>query len=211
VEIIDNILTKDAPLDYQEVMNELRGYEAPRDRLSRLVQQGQVVRVKQGLYLSPGAKVDPLVLSALVYGPSYVSLETAMAIHGMIPERTEEITAITSKRAKLFATPVGRFRYHPVNERVFPCGFQIVEADGGSYLLAEPEKALCDRVARVRGLSAQRDVEPLLAEDLRIDMDTLATLRLPLMKEITERYRRKNVTAFYRWLNRWREKRGRPS
>jgi len=211
VEIIDNILTKDTPLDYQEVMNELRGYEAPRDRLSRLVQQGQVVRVKQGLYLSPGAKVDPLVLSGLVYGPSYVSLETAMAIHGMIPERAEEITAITSKRAKLFATPVGRFRYHPVNERVFPCGFQIVEADGGSYLLAEPERALCDRVARVRGLSAQRDVEPLLAEDLRIDMDTLATLRLPLMKEITERYRRKNVTALYLWLNRWREKRGRPS
>ncbi len=56
--------------------------------------------VKKGLYI-PGArpgeelKVDPLVLSGLISGPSYVSLETALSTYGLIPERVEEITCIT--------------------------------------------------------------------------------------------------------------------
>lgn len=196
------------PFDYQLAMDRLRDYRAPRDKLGHLCRSGAVIRVRKGLYV-PGWRlgeeppVEPLVLAGLIYGPSYVSLETALARHGLIPERVEEITCITSKRAKDFRTPVGRFRYEPVSERVFGCGIRLEQARGGAFFMAEPEKALCDRVAMISGLKAAREVAAVLEDDLRVDVDAvMSTFRLPLVQEIAELYRRKNVAAFHRWLSR---------
>jgi hypothetical protein len=196
----------DQPFDYQLAMDRLRDYRAPRDRLGLLCEKGEVIRVRKGLYV-PGSRrgeeppVDPLVLSGLVYGPAYVSLETALMKHGLIPERVEEITCITSKRAKQFDTPVGRFRYEPVNERVFGIGIRLEQTRGGSYFLAEQEKALCDRLAMISGLSSARDLLATLEDDLRVDVDeVVSTFRLPLVAEIATAYRRSSVSAFHRWL-----------
>jgi hypothetical protein len=202
------VLPYDQPFDYQLAMDRLRDYRAPRDKLGHLCRSGAVIRVRKGLYVSgwrlgEEPPVEPLVLAGLIYGPSYVSLETALARHGLIPERVEEITCITSKRAKDFRTPVGRFRYEPVSERVFGCGIRLEQARGGAFFMAEPEKALCDRVAMISGLKAAREVAAVLEDDLRVDVDAvMSTFRLPLVQEIAELYRRKNVAAFHRWLSR---------
>jgi predicted transcriptional regulator of viral defense system len=202
------VLPYDQPFDYQLAMDRLRDYRAPRDKLGHLCRSGAVIRVRKGLYV-PGWRlgeeppVEPLVLAGLIYGPSYVSLETALARHGLIPERVEEITCITSKRAKDFRTPVGRFRYEPVSERVFGCGIRLEQARGGAFFMAEPEKALCDRVAMISGLKAAREVAAVLEDDLRVDVDAvMSTFRRPLVQEIAELYRRKSVAAFHRWLSR---------
>ena len=142
------------PFDYQLAMDRLAGYRAPRNKLRNLCLSGDLVRIRKGLYVAPTFPsrppgVDPLALAPLIYGPSYVSLETALAHHGLIPERVYEITSVTSKRAKLFRTPVGRFSYRPVNESVYGYGVGLQPATGGAYFLAEPEKALCDRIACV--------------------------------------------------------------
>lgn len=186
-------------------MDRLAGYRAPRNKLRSLCLSGDLVRVRKGLYVAPAfpgrpPAVDPLVLAPLIHGPSYVSLETALAWHGLIPERVEEVTSVTCKRAKLFLTPVGRFSYRPVNETAYSYGVGLQSAAGGAFFLAAPEKALCDRIAGVRGLRAQRDVPELLADDLRVDMDAVVLMRLPLVREVARRYRRQNVTAFLRWL-----------
>ncbi len=61
-------------------------FRAPRDKLHRLCEDGEIVQVKRGLYISgtTGRRLDggSRVLSGLVYGPSYVSLETALTHHG---------------------------------------------------------------------------------------------------------------------------------
>jgi len=193
-------------------MDRLREYRAPRDRLGLLCENGEFIRVRKGLYV-PGWRhgqeppVDPLVLSGLVYGPAYVSLETALLRHGLIPERVEEITCITSKRAKQFNTPVGRFRYEPVNERAFGIGIRLEQTRGGSYFLAEPEKALCDRLAMLSGLPTVRDMRAALEDDLRADVEAvISTFCLPLVAEIAEAYRRSSVSAFHRWLAREQKK-----
>jgi predicted transcriptional regulator of viral defense system len=194
------------PFDHALAMDRLKKYRAPRDRLARLCQQGKVVRVRQGLFVPVGAEaqeatVDPLVLSGLIFGPSYVSLETALARYGLLLERVTEVTCITSKRAKNFETPVGRFSYMPVNEQVFPLGLRLESAQGGSFFLAEPEKALCDRIAQVPGLTATRDVSMLLEQELRMEVDEIIRhFRLELVQQIAAAYRRKNVAAFARWL-----------
>lgn len=197
-------LPTDVPFDYQLAMDRLRDFQAPRDKLHRLCESGEIIQVKRGLYIAgtPGGvgAVDPRVLSGLVYGPSYVSLETAFAHYGMIPERVEEITCMTSKRARSFDTPVGRFRYLPVPERAYAVGLTRESAKGGAYLLALPEKAICDRVAQARGLTAQRDVPAFLLADLRIEEDRLDELDAGLIESIATAYRRNPVTAFAKWI-----------
>jgi len=206
-------LPTDVPFDYQLLMNRLEGrFRAPRNKIQSLCRSGEIVRVKKGLYI-PGTRpgeepnVDPLVLSGLIYGPSYVSLETALSWHGLIPERVDEVTCITTKRARVFRTPVGRFSYVPIREEAYPLGVRLESGRGGSWFLAEPEKALCDRIARVRGLEAMREVPAMLAENLRIERADLDRLRMDLVQEIATLYRRKSVTAFARWLEKERSSR----
>jgi hypothetical protein len=196
----------DHPFDYQFAMDRLRHYAAPRDKLRRLCEDGTVVQIKKGLYIpaaiNDSKAIDPFVLAALIYGPSYVSHETALAHYGLIPERVEEITCTATKRSRTFDTPLGKFRYFPANERAFGFGYRLEKTHGGSWFLAEPEKALCDRVSRVKGLSAVKDVASLLIEDFRIEPDDLKDFRLPLLREAAERYRRKNVRALSKWFEK---------
>lgn len=203
-------LPKGLPFDYQLAMDRLKGYAAPRNKLKQLCESKQVVRLKRGLYVrSPGEEVNPLVLAGLIYGPSYVSLETALVFYGLIPERTAEVTSIclgkATRKVKRFQTPLGRFSYRPVNERVFSFGFKLATEDGANYFLAEPEKALCDRIALVRGLSTMQEVRSLVFDDLRIDPEALRSFRVPLVNEISSRYQRRNVKAFALWLARGME------
>jgi len=197
------LLPRDTPFDYQLAMQRLSDYAAPRDKLRQLCVQGEIARVKKGLYtpLDEGRPViDPLVLSGLVYGPSYVSRETALAIHGLIPERVEEITAMTSLKEKRFVTPAGRFTYRVMPKAAFALGVGIAEARGGTYFLACPEKALCDRVAMVRGLTGTAEVEALLVEDLRIELGAFAGMDVALLSQIADAYGRRNVRALANWL-----------
>lgn len=199
-------LPTDVPFDYQLLMDRLDSrFSAPRNKIQSLCRSGEIIRVRKGLYV-PGnrvaTRIDPLVLSGLVYGPSYVSRESALAWHGLIPEAVDEITCMTSKRAKLFRTPVGRFSYVPINEGAFPIGILLETGQGGSWFMAEPEKAICDRIAQVKGLHTMRDVPDLLQDDLRISPEDLNSLRVPMVLEIAKRYRRKNVSAFARWLEK---------
>lgn len=197
----------DIPFDYQLAMDRLAGFNAPRNKIRNLCRSGDLVRVKKGLYVAPtfpgrSPEVSPLVLAGLIYGPAYVSLETALAHHGLIPERVNEITSVTTKRAKRFDTPLGRFTYHPISEFAYSYGVSLATASGGSFFLASPEKALCDRVARVRQLTAARDIPELLEEDLRVDVDRVRTFSLTEVREIARRYHKRSVTALLRWLER---------
>jgi len=194
-------------------MDRVAAYRAPRNKIRNLRGNGDLLRIKKGLYVAssfPGRPpaVSPLALAALVYGPSYVSLESALSQHGLIPERVDEITSVTCSRAKRFQTPLGRFTYRPVNERAFSYGVGLQSAAGGSFFLAEPEKALCDRIACIRHLTAMRDIPAVLEEHLRVDLDAVIRMRLDVVRNIANRYRRRNVDAFLRWLERYGTKTG---
>ncbi len=197
-------LPRDQPYDYALLTDRLHGYGAVRDKITRLLASGEVVRVKKGLYVPGGAvalrQVDPLVLSGMVSGPSCVSFEKALELHGLIPERVVEITCATTQRRREFLTPVGRFSYRPVPLTVFGAGVERREAAGGHYFLATPERALCDCAGRHSGLQRLTDVEPWLRENLRITSEPLGLLNPASITELSQLYRRHPVTLLARWL-----------
>jgi len=192
-ELRRRILTDE--FDFRTIMSVLEEYSHPRDRITRLLEQGVILQIRRGLYIfaEPFAK-HPLsreLLANLVHGPSYVSMESALEYHAMIPEQTMAMTSASFSRGRSFETPVGLFIYRRVPERVFSIGVDRVEIPGGrSFLMARPEKALADMVHIDRGLELRsfRAVEEYLYDNLRIDPASIEALDASLMESISAAY-----------------------
>lgn len=181
--------------DYQTLLHGLRHYARPRDRITRLLAGGAIVRVKKGLYVfGPTYRRRPFsleVLANLISGPSYVSFEYALGFWGLIPEHVNTVTSATVGRTRAFQTPVGRFTYRPVPRRVFAIGvLSTGPGESPSCLRASPEKALCDTLVAARGLAATspRALERALQEDLRIDSARVRDLDAGLVRRLAERW-----------------------
>jgi hypothetical protein len=106
----------------------------------------------------------------MIYGPSYISFEYALAYYGLIPERVEEVTSVTTGKSKLFMTPAGRFSYTHVSTSYYSFGFGRKQlGDERTFLIAGPEKAVADRVVREKGGFSLRGMREFLFDSLRID------------------------------------------
>jgi predicted transcriptional regulator of viral defense system len=193
-----DLLRADVPFeefDYQTLLNACRGFAAPRDHITRLLQTGAIIRVKKGLYVfGPTYRRGPYsleLLANLVSGPSYVSFECALGYFGLIPERVETLTSACFGKARTFETPVARFSYRPVPRYVFGVGVSLVEAGPNrAFLMATREKALCDTIVAARGLAARswRALRTTLADDLRIDLEQLGSLDAGIVRDLAARW-----------------------
>jgi predicted transcriptional regulator of viral defense system len=161
--------------DYQALMGALSEYANPRDRVTALLRRGDIIRVKKGIYVfGDGLRRRPYsreLLANLVYGPSFVSLDSALSFHGLIPERIESLTSVTTKRPRSFNTPVGTFIYRQSPRSSFHIGIDRREEGEVAFLIATPERALADKIRDERGAGqrTRADMARYLLEDLRID------------------------------------------
>jgi len=68
--------------DYQTLLECLKKYSRPRDKITDLLKTGDIIRIKKGLYLfGDEYRLRPYsreILSNLIYGPSYISLDYAL-------------------------------------------------------------------------------------------------------------------------------------
>ena len=177
--------------DYQTLMDALAAYAAPRDRVSSLLRQGDIIRVKKGLYVfNENIRRKPIcreLFANLIYGPSYLSLDYALQYHGLIPERVTTLTSVTTGRSRLFDTPLGRFEYRMIPLPAFRTGMdRVALEDGRSFLIAVPEKALADKLLCERGIGirGRRELQRHLEEELRIDRADLSRLDPDRLDEI---------------------------
>lgn len=177
----------------------LRDASDKRGKIARMIHAGQLLQLRRGLYATR-RDIHPYGLAASIYGPSYVSFETALAFHGLIPEAVHEITSATLKRAKAFENAFGRYTYRNVPRRVFPVGIVRITEGGIPFLIASPTKALCDRIAlepRMRSMSDVRQWADLmrLSNEHEIDPVTLTAC--------AERYRRPAVRLLRRTVEKY--------
>jgi len=116
-----------------------------------------------------------------------------MAFWNMIPERVELTISMTMKRKKRFETPVGRFSYLYCPKKAFNIGVQL-EAAGNqkNFLVASPEKALCDMIAIQTHISTKKEMKEYL-ELMRLDSSVIKNFDLPLLEEIKTGYRRQSI------------------
>jgi len=186
--------------DYLMLLEALKGYDRPRDKITSLLKQGVILRVKKGIYVfGKNLSRRPYsreVLANMIYGPSYLSLDSALQNHGLIPEHAEAVTSVTCGRGRRFSTPVGLFIYRRIPMKAYSIGFDQVKLDSGrSVLIAVPEKAVADRLHDDRGVSIrnQEDMKSYLSKNLRIDLDRIGQMDAKLLTELAIRYRSRKI------------------
>lgn len=129
----------------------LSDYQDSRGKIHALSKKGLLKPIKQGVYLlSEDLGFRPYskeILANLIYGPSYISLETALSNFGFIPERVSDTTSICFGRGKNFSTPVGEFKFYHVKASIYSSGVMLKEVFSGAFCQhATAEKALFDFV-----------------------------------------------------------------
>jgi len=170
----------------------LADYRRPNDKISELLIDQALIPIKRGLYvLNPKRTGRPLslpLIANMLYGPSYVSLDFALSYYGLIPEAVYEVTSVTTGRAKTYDTPVGRFSYEHASLKSYPLGIASVANDSGHFfLMATPEKALCDKLMQTSNLriNSVKSMLDYLEQDLRLDLDEFAKFDPELLRRIT--------------------------
>lgn len=195
-------------IDYLLLKSLLSDTRHPRDKITRLLKNHALIRVKKGLYVfGPQVTQKPFsteLLANLIYGPSTISLEYALSFYGFIPERVYKITSITNKRNKHFSTPVGEFSYRYLSPLKYPIGIARLSIDGKYIFIATPEKALADVLLFSpikKEINNIQQLEDYLLEDQRMDETKLKTLNIKLFQEIAATYQSPIINLLINYLN----------
>jgi predicted transcriptional regulator of viral defense system len=175
------------------LLQRYKTYVNPSAKIGRLVKDGDLTPIIKGLYETDRA-VPGYYLANVIYGPSYLSFEYALAWHDLIPEAVFTFTSATcgKRRKKLYDTPFGVFTFRDVPVAAFPYGTELHEEDGRAFMIASAEKAVCDQLYTCSPCSNRNELRQLLFEDLRIDETAFRDADLNEMSELAGLYQTKN-------------------
>ena len=113
--------------------------------LNRLSRQGLLLKVYRGVWAEPGARVlSPFEVIPHLFPRQrvYVSFISALHLHGIVEQIPQVITLASTSHSNTIRTQAGIFSIHQIAPAFFD-GFDWYKGDG-SFLIAEPEKALID-------------------------------------------------------------------
>ncbi|MBO5796456.1 MAG: hypothetical protein J6R28_07400, partial [Bacteroides sp.] len=146
-------------------------------KVTWLEKQGFIIRLKRGLYVVNPEYSRKTLSSELIanhlYAPSYISMSTALRYYGLVPEAVYVHQSMTVKHSRSFQTPIGGYDYKYISREAFSIGVRSIHKGDYAFLMASPEKALCDLIANSSkvNLRYMKDVETYLEQDIRMDMD----------------------------------------
>jgi predicted transcriptional regulator of viral defense system len=142
-----------------------------RNNFVRWTKKGLLLRLRKGFYTFPEYKSKPdypFFFANRIYRPSYISLHTALAFFGIIPEAVVQITSVTSLKTASFQNDFGEYEYKSVREELM-FGYDIKPiANSRSLQIARAEKALLDLLYLYPFYNTAQEME-----ELRLDEDFL--------------------------------------
>lgn len=194
---MDRLLSK-SPLPYLTttyLLDLFAEQKYPRDKIKNLLGKGDLIHLKQGLYLlgdDYSREYSKEVIAGMLYGPSAISYEYALSYHGLIPERVEVVTSVCFKRNKQFSTPIGDFSYRYLAPELYPLGINLIQSNLGNFFLATAERALCD-LAYDSKLASEDEALDYVLGSLRVDEEEVQKLDVGLLMRLGKIYRRKSV------------------
>lgn len=173
------------PLTHQLLTGLLKDYKRPNDKILSLKSAGLIEPVKKGLYIagkSLGAeRPENALLANHILGPSYLSMESALAHYGLIPEKVFAVTSMTTKASRKFQTSIGRYTYTNLPLPYYAFGLATVSLSKDQQaIMAIPEKALCDKIATTAGITlrSQSSARDYVFGNLRMEEEDLAKFDL---------------------------------
>ena len=139
-----------------------------KNNLTRWTKQKHLLALRQSFYAFPEYLSQPgfaFFVSNTIYKPSYVSLHTALAFYGMIPEAVTQITAVSSLKTAHFENAFGSFSYLKMKNNLF-FGYDLLPLGERTIRIAQPEKAILDLLYLYPFYNTENEIE-----NLRFDED----------------------------------------
>lgn len=185
------------------LMDELKEYVNPTAKIRRLVDIGNLIPIIRGLYETDG-NIPGYYLAPVIYGPSYLSFEFALAYYSLIPEAVYTFTSATfeKKKAKKYTTPYGNFTYRDIPSEAYPVGNVFHSESGYGFSIASPEKAICDELYAISPVKNRGELERLLFEDLRIEKEEFLKLNMSDLYEISTHYHTRSHKLLQAYIER---------
>lgn len=184
--------------------------EARHNLMKRAVQDGMVTRLVKGVYLimEPYGKMplNRFEIAQVLKGPSYVSFESALSYHQLIPEAVYVAACATVHRTREIHTPIGSFLFQHLPVKNFFLGVERVADDSCIYFMATPWRALADHYFVFRrpwaGLHS-------IFEDLRIEPEDLSKFSQESLKNLMVGYPSPRVRKLMKQcLHDWEKQNG---
>ncbi|NLV84631.1 MAG: hypothetical protein GXY60_08705 [Spirochaetales bacterium] len=172
-----------------------------RNNLRRWEKQGKLIRLRQGFYTFSTVTEHgdaPFYFANKIYAPSYISLESALSFHGIIPEGVIQITSVTARKTKIFQNNLGSYIYRSIKPDLM-FGYTIQQSTLShrwSIMMASPEKALLDYLYLNPHYDSKQDML-----ELRFDSDFMhAELNIEVLDEYLEKFQSKILEVRVRRL-----------
>lgn len=172
--------------------------------VNRATLSGEIVRLKPGLYCLAREfrkqEPHPFTIASMLYSPSYVSLETALSHHSLIPEAVYQVASISNRRAQRFETPFGTFVYLRVPSMPLMAGVVSTEIQKGTWAyVATPLRAIADLIY-IRKIDWNAHGISFLVDSMRIEEDDLRKIDMSCLQEIVCAIRSRRVRNYLKHL-----------
>ena len=178
-------------------------------KIAALEKSGSIIKLKRGLYvIAPeisGKRLSTELIANHIYSPSYVSMLTALRWYGLIPERVSITQSMTIKHTRKFTNRLGHFEYTYTDPKAFPIGLRSETDCDISFIIASPEKALCDLIANTSGVNLRylSETQGYLQDYLRLDMDEFRRFDLSILEQYAQYgKKRTSIETLIRLLKR---------
>lgn len=183
------------PMTINVLSSYLNGFMAPMQKILDMEQKGELVRLKRGLYITANGKPNLFLVANHLYGPSYVSCESALRYYGLIPEHVESVISVSTLRSKEFENALGHFSYRHIPMDYYPQDICIQTEKEVSFQIASPEKALADLVILTAGirLRYKKEILEYLEQDLRLDMDAFYKMDAGVFERLATVSKKRNA------------------
>lgn len=142
-----------------------------KNNLSRWLKKNYLIKLRNGFYLFRELSDTPNInyyVANRIYFPSYVSLQTALAFYGLIPEAIINITGVSTRKTAVFTNEIGSFIFKKLSEKLFTSFAHKSFLKDMTILVASPEKALLDLLYLNPFYKSDKDMY-----GLRLDNDLL--------------------------------------
>lgn len=170
-------------------------------KIKRDIDNGFLFPLVRGIY-ETNSSIDGFLLASYIYGPSYLSFEYALSYHNIIPERVVVYTNATfnKRKSKSYQNQFGLYTYRDVPNAAFSFSVKAHEENGYAYLIASPEKALCDLLYIRKPVTSMKELKMVLFEDLRINKDMFDQLNFDEILFLSDKYISSNMKYLRKYI-----------
>ncbi len=185
------------------LISELPGYVNPKAKIGRMVEKGEIYPIIRGLY-EDDPKTPPQYLANCIYGPSYISFEYALNYYNLSGKHDCPVTcaAYGKRKEKRHETSFGVFTYRDIPKKAFSEELILHYENGYSFVIASPEKALCDTLYNAAPAANLKELKTLLFDEIGIGKRKIFRLDPTVLLRLSDLYGCRNLHLLKSFLRK---------